>query len=200
LYADQLKHQKHLHFCIMLNQAALTVAISLCPEEAICYLARVYTTLVIFNPPEFMKTAVGSRVLIHSLGYPDHPDSAHTCRQLMDEFGFDADTFPAVALQGLATIAAIFPCDRQNLDVDFEFEQQLDIAPTSLIDLQSRVEDRGQSAWLVQLKETYFLQEPIYDVLPPIHTETGNVWFPQHQVHLNDFQNALNNDILRSKV
>ena len=188
----------------MLDQAVLTVAISLCPEEAICYLARVYTTLVIFNPPEFMKTAVESRVLIHSLGYPDHPDSAHICRQLMDEFGFDADTFPAVALQGLATIAAIFPCDRQNLDVDFELEQHLDqhldIAPTSLIDLQSRVEDRGQSAWLVQLKETYFLQEPICDVLPPMHIETGNVWLPQHQSHLDDFQNALKHDIIRSKV
>jgi hypothetical protein len=184
----------------MLNQAAITVAISLCPEEAICYLARVYATLVIYNPPEFIKTAVGSRVLIHSLGYPDHTDSAHTCRQLMDEFGFDADTFPAVALQGLATIAAISPCDRQNLDIDFELEQCQDVAPTSLIDLRSRVEERGHSAWLVQLKETYFLQEPIYDVLPPIDTETGNIWLPQHQSHVEDFHNALSRDILSSKV
>jgi len=184
----------------MLNQATLTVAISLCPEEAVCYLARVYTTVVVFNPPEFMKTAVGSRVLIHSLGYPDNPESAHICRQLMDEFGFDTDTFPAIALQGLATIAAIFPCDRQNWGIDFELDRHLDIAPTSLIDLQSRVEDRGQSAWLVQLKETYFLQEPICDVLPPIHIETGNVWLPQHSSHMESFQNAIKRDILRTKV
>jgi hypothetical protein len=176
----------------MLDRAAITVAISLCPEEAVCYLARVYTTLVVFNPPEFIKASIGSRVLIHSLGYPDNPESAYMCRQLMDEFGFDTDTFPAFAIQGLATIASIFPCDRQNLDVDF--------APTSLIDLQSRVEDRGQAAWLVQLKETYFLQEPIYDVLPPMNTETGNAWLPQHPSHLENFQNALRRDILSSKV
>ena len=184
----------------MLDLAAITVAISLCPEEAVCYLARVYTTLVVFNPPEFIKTSIGSRVLIHSLGYPDNPESAYMCRQLMDEFGFDTDTFPAFAIQGLATIASIFPCDRQNLDVDFELDQHLDIAPTSLIDLQSRVEDRGQAAWLVQLKETYFLQEPIYDVLPPMNTETGNAWLPQHPSHLENFQNALRRDILSSKV
>jgi hypothetical protein len=184
----------------MLDRAAITVAISLCPEEAVCYLARVYTTLVVFNPPEFIKASIGSRVLIHSLGYPDNPESAYMCRQLMDEFGFDTDTFPAFAIQGLATIASIFPCDRQNLDVDFELDQHLDIAPTSLIDLQSRVEDRGQAAWLMQLKETYFLQEPIYDVLPPMNTETGNAWLPQHPSHLENFQNALRRDILSSKV
>ena len=61
----------------MLDRAAITVAISLCPEEAVCYLARVYTTLVVFNPPEFIKTSIGSRVLIHSLGYPDNPESAY---------------------------------------------------------------------------------------------------------------------------
>ena len=184
----------------MLDRAAITVAISLCPEEAVCYLARVYTTLVVFNPPEFIKTSIGSRVLIHSIGYPDNHESAHICRQLMDEFGFDTDTFPAFAIQGLATITSVFPCDRRNLAVDFEFDQQLDIAPTSLIDIQSRVEDRGQSAWLVQLKETYFLQEPIYDVLPPMNIETGNAWLPQHKSHLEAFQNALRRDILRSKV
>lgn len=184
----------------MLDRAAITVAISLCPEEAICYLARVYTTLVIFNPPEFIKTSIGVRVLIHSLGYPDHPDSAHTCRQLMDEFGFDTDTFPAFAIQGLATIAEIFPCDRDNLEVDFELDQHLDIAPTSLIDIQSRVQDQGQSAWVVQLKETYFLQEPIYDVLPPMHIATGDVWLPQNTSHVEDFQKAISRDILRSKV
>jgi len=189
-----------LHFCIMLDRATITVAISICPEEAVCYLARVYSTLVIFNPPEFVKTSMDSRVLIHSLGYPDNPDSAHTCRQLMDEFGFDTDTFPAFAIQGLATIASIFPCDRKNLEVDFELDRHLDIAPTSLIDIQSKVQDQGKSAWLVQLKETYFLQEPIYDVLPPIHITSGDVWLPQHQSHMEDFQNALSRDILRSKV
>ncbi|MFM6282088.1 MAG: hypothetical protein ACKN9K_27345, partial [Dolichospermum sp.] len=76
----------------------------------------------------------------------------------------------------------------------------LDIAPTSLIDIQSKVQDQGKSAWLVQLKETYFLQDPIYDVLPPIHSASGDVWLPQHQLHLESFQNALSRDILRSKV
>jgi len=184
----------------MLDRAAITVAISLCPEEAVCYLARVYSTLVVFNPPEFIKTSIGSRVLIHSLGYPDNPESAYICKQLMDEFGFDAETFPAFAIQGLATIASIAPCDRHNLEIDFEIEQQLDIAPTSLIDIQSRVEDGGQSAWLVQLKETYFLQEPIYDVLPPQHVATGDIWLPQHRLHLEDFHSALRRDILKAKV
>ena len=184
----------------MLDRAAITVAISLCPEEAVCYLARVYSTLVVFNPPEFLETSIGSRVLIHSLGYPDNPESAHTCKQLMDEFGFDAETFPAFAIQGLATIASIFPCDRHYLEIDFEIDQKLDIAPTSLIDIQSRVEDKGQSAWLVQLKETYFLQEPIYDVLPPMNIATGDIWLPQHKLHLKDFDTALGCDILSSRV
>lgn len=200
MYADQLKHQKYLHFGIMFDQAAITVAISLCPEEAVCYLARVYATLVVFNPPEFIKTAVDSRVLIHSLGYPDNPESAHICKQLMDEFGFDADTFPAFALQGLATIDSILHCDRHDVELTLELERQLDIAPTTLIDLQSRLADESQSAWLVRLKETYFLQEPIYDVLPPMDTETGNIWLPQHQLHIQDFQQALSRDILSSKV
>lgn len=184
----------------MLDRAAITVSVSLCPEEAVCYLARVYTTLVVFNPPEFIKTSIGVRVLIHSLGYPDNTESAHICKQLMDEFGFDTDTFPAFALQGLATIASITPCDRFNFEMDFDHKQWKDIAPTSLIDIQSRVKDKNQSAWLVQLKETYFLQEPIYDVLPPINTDTGNAWLPQHKSHLEDFQNALSRDILSSKV
>ncbi len=188
----------------MLDRASVTVAISLCPEEAVCYLARVYTTLVVFNPPEFIKTSVGSRVLIHSLGYPDNPEFARICKQLMDEFGFDADTFPALALQGLATIASICPYDHDDFfDINFDknyAEKWSDIAPTSLPDIQTRIEDQGQSAWLVKLKETYFLQEPIYDVLPPINTETGNIWLPQHKSHLEDFQNALSRDILSSKV
>lgn len=184
----------------MLDRAATTIAISLCPEEALCYLARVYTTLVVFNPPEFMKTAISSRVLIHSLGYPDSYEFAHICKQLMDEFGFDTETFPAFALQGLATIASIVPCDRHDLELDFTNSQWNEIAPTSLTDIQSRVEDRGQSAWLVKLKDTYFLQEPIYDVLAPINTETGDVWLPKHISHLEDFQQALSRDILTSKV
>jgi hypothetical protein len=184
----------------MLDRAAITVAISLCPEEAVCYLARVYTTLVVFNPPEFIKTAIGSRVLIHSLGFPDDFEFARICKQLMDEFGFDTETFPAYALQGLATIASIFPCDRHDFEVDFDDEQWNDIAPTSRDDIQSRIKDESQSAWLVQLKETYFLQEPIYDVLSPINTGSGDAWLPQHKSHLEDFQNALSRDILSSKV
>ncbi len=183
----------------MLDRATITIAISLCPEEAVCYLARVYTTLVVFDPPEFIKTSVGSRVLIHSLGYPDNHEFAQICKQLMDEFGFDPDTFPALALQGLATIAAICPYDRANFDINYA-EKLIDIAPTSLTDIQIRIEDRGQSAWLVKLKETYFLQEPIYDVLPPMDTETGDIWLPQHKSHLEDFHNALSRDILSSKV
>lgn len=182
----------------MLDRAAITVAISLSPEEAVCYLARVYSTLIVFDPPEFIKTSIDTRVLIHSLGFPDNPESAQICKQLMDEFGFDTETFPAYALQGLATIASIAPCDLTN----FELEEwiNIDIAPTSLTDLQSRVKDRQQSTWLVQLKETYFLQEPIYDVLPPMDSETGDTWLPMHKSHLEDFQQALSRDILSSKV
>lgn len=184
----------------MLDRASVTAAISLCPEEAVCYLARVYSTLVVFDPPEFIKTVIDSRVLIHSLGYPDSPDAAYTCRQLMDEFGFDTDTFPAFALQGLATIAAIFPCDRQDIHVDLELDQQFDIAPTSLIDIQARIDQKGQTPWLVQLKDTYFLQEPIYDVLPPMNVITGDMWLPQHLGHAEDFQQALSRDILRDRL
>ncbi len=52
----------------------------------------------------------------------------------------------------------------------------------------------------MQLKETYFLQEPIYDVLPPRDIATGDVWLPQNTSHVEDFQNAISRDILRSKV
>jgi hypothetical protein len=117
----------------------------------------------------------------------------------MDEFGFDPDTFPALALQGLATIAAICPYDRENFDINY-VEELSDIAPTSLTDIQTRIENRGQSAWLVKLNETYFLQEPIYNVLPPMDTETGDIWLPQHKSHLEDFQNALSRDVLSSKI
>jgi hypothetical protein len=51
----------------------------------------------------------------------------------------------------------------------------------------------------VQLKDTYFLQEPIYDVLPPIDIITGDMWLPQHFSHVTDFQQALSRDILSDR-
>jgi hypothetical protein len=179
----------------MRMRAAHILALSLCPEEAACYLARIYNTLVIFDPPPLVRNYRG-RVVIHSLGYPDHPETALLCEELMDDFGFDADTFPAYALQGLATVSEVYPYHEER----FALERENHGYREGLGEVRQRIYEqtgqRKQMAWGVKLTDTYFLQEPLYDVLPPMDTATGDFWLPQHEGHVTSFDLVLARDIL----
>ncbi|CAN1210809.1 hypothetical protein TUMEXPCC7403_11465 [Tumidithrix helvetica PCC 7403] len=174
----------------MQNSAANTLAVSLCPEEAVCYLARIYTTIVLFDPPAIVRDYQG-RILIHSLGFPDEPEVAHLCQRIMGEFGFSEQSFPAYALQGLATVTEVFQYNATSFTADWEEHGYKE----SYYSHQVEADAKGREIWGVRLDATYFLSEPVYDVIPPIHVESNSFWFPQNTSQLQSFQLALQRDV-----
>jgi hypothetical protein len=171
-------------------RAAGAIAVSLCPEEALSYLARIYNTLVVFEPPEVLF-GYQDRLIIHSLGFPDDHPVRLLCDQLLQEFGFCPDTFPALAVQGLATIATIFEYDVDRFERDRDAHGYKD----SLAVCQQEWGKVGMPAWGIKLSDTYFLNTPIYDILPPQSVENGSFWLPQSPTQLRAFDLALKRDM-----
>jgi hypothetical protein len=171
-------------------RAAEAIAISLCPEEALSYLARIYNTLVVFEPPEILF-GYQDRLIIHSLGFPDQKPVRLLCDQLLQEFGFCPDTFPALAVQGLATIASIFEYDA----VSFEHDRDAHGYKDSLAVCQREWGKVGISAWGIKLADTYFLNTPINDILPPPGVENSSFWSPQAPAQLRALDLALKRDM-----
>ncbi len=174
----------------MINLAANTLAVSLCPEEAVCYLAGIYTTLAVFDPTNIVQTYRG-RILIHSLGFPDEPELKPLCHQILEEFGFDEDTFPALSIQGLATVSDVFLYNEDKFVADREAHGH----DMSLLSYQADAEKIGYNTWGVKLSDTYFLERPVCDVMPPSYEVISNcLWLPQGPEHLADFNAALQRD------
>ncbi|AFY71175.1 hypothetical protein Pse7367_2922 [Thalassoporum mexicanum PCC 7367] len=171
-------------------RAAGAIAVSLCPEEALSYLARIYNTLVVFEPPEILF-GYADRLIIHSLGFPDQAPVRLLCDQLLQEFGFCPDTFPALAIQGLATIASIFEYDADRFEDDCAAHGYKD--PLHVCQREwGRV---GMPAWGIKLADTYFLNTPLYDILPPPKVGNGGFWLPQSPAQLRSFDVALKRDM-----
>jgi hypothetical protein len=78
--------------------------LSLSPVDALSYLAGFDSQLEVRLVGKFDLPAT---VIVHSLGYPDNGTDALLTQEIMTEFGFCTDTFPAYALQGTATIVPL---------------------------------------------------------------------------------------------
>jgi hypothetical protein len=177
---------------------AQPLAISLCPEEAVCYLARIYSVIVLFDPPAIVRDYRG-RILIHALGFPDDPEIALFCKCILAEFGFDEDSFPAFAIQGLATVTEIFPYDLTSFVADREahgYKESFYNDRSLHSSNRDRITpDQPCEIWGAKLEHTYFLSEPVYDVIPPMDVESNHFWFPQNSSQLESFQLALQRDV-----
>lgn len=173
-----------------MHDAVSTLAISLCPEEALSYLTRIFTTLVVFGAPEPVLHYQG-RILIHSLGFPDDPREQCLCDQILQEFSFDPLTFPALAIQGSVAIADIFQYDSASFAADKQAHGYKD----SLEKHRVKANRFNCEVWGIRLCRTYFLDEPVYDVIPPNEVSSGSFWLAESIVHLEAFRLALQRDV-----
>jgi len=53
---------------------------------------------------ELVQSQPHHRIAVHTLGFPDNNYQKNLCQEIMMEFGFDCDTFPALGIQGLITV------------------------------------------------------------------------------------------------
>lgn len=164
--------------------------LSLTPEEAVSFLAQLYSTVVVVDPPEFVRRYRG-RVLIHSLPFPDHPHLQELCLEFLAAYGFDPATFPSLAIQGVATIVDVYPYDPDR----FCAEEAEHGCGESLYAYQLDYAVQGE-VWGVRLEHTYFLDAPVTDILPPPGTEHGDFWLPQTTSQLRGVEQALLEDAM----
>ena len=129
----------------------LIPALSLSPALALGCLSGYDKTCEILHSPQWQ---LPQKLLIHSLGYPDDQMDREVVAEVMDEFGFCPETFPAFAIQGVAEVIC-----------------------HGLPELY--------------ILESYFLPEPIYDVLPPGDTRSGSLWLPQTPEQAQAFRWAI---------
>ncbi len=164
--------------------------LSLSPEEAIGFLARLYSIVVVFDPPGFIRNYRG-RVLIHALAFPDHPRLQELCLDFLAVYGFSPDTFPGLAFQGLGTILDVYPYDSDR----FCSEQEEHGCGESLYGYCLDHDFAGE-VWGVKLGNTYFLESSIPDILPPPQVEHGHFWMPQTDSQLKGAEQALLEDAI----
>ncbi len=164
--------------------------LSLSPEEAIGFLAGLYSTLVVFDPPEFIRNYRG-RVLVHALAFPDHRELQKLCLDFLAVYNFSPETFPALALQGLATVSDVYPYDTDR----FCAEQEEHGCGESLYAYRIDHGLEGE-VWGVRLDKTYFLETPIRDIVPPPGIEHGHFWMPQTTSQLKGAEQALLEDAM----
>lgn len=139
------------------------IALSLSPEEALGYLARIHSILILLTPPPI--DILNRRIYIHSLGFPDDLDLRRGCEEILEEFGFNAETFPAFAIQGWVDVGEIISYDCQKFSQDRDAHGHEE----TLRDYQARF-NISSEVWGVRFSDTYIFNEPIIDVLP-----TGNI-------------------------
>lgn len=142
----------------------MVIALSLAPEEALGFLARIHSILLIDHRP---KLTIPQRVYIHTLGFPDHPQLLQGALEILQEFGFEPETFPAFAIQGYATIDQII---FYNHDLQFRQDRDAHGCRSSLTEYNRQ----NPQVWGVKFTDTYILNEPITDVLPP---STGEIFW-----------------------
>jgi hypothetical protein len=146
-----------------------SIVLSLSPEEALGYLARIHSILIIHTPPP--EIILPQRIYIHSLGFPDDPELKRGCHEILAEFGFTSETFPAFAIQGYATIAELIKYEPQKFDQDREAHGHSE----SLSAYQTRLNISSPIMGL-RFINTYFFEAPILDVLPTSVIYSGSFW------------------------
>ncbi|AFY73285.1 hypothetical protein Syn7502_01182 [Synechococcus sp. PCC 7502] len=148
----------------------MAIALSLSPEEALGYLARIHSIIVITHatPP---LAVINQRIYIHTLGFPDHPELMQGCFEILEEFGFTPETFPAFTIQGYATVGEVFRYEARKFSQDRHAHGHSE----SLTEYRSRLDLRSP-VWGVRFIDTYILEEPITDILPPVGIESNRFW------------------------
>lgn len=148
----------------------MAIILSLPPEEALGYLARIHSILLISRPQHFQ---LPQQVYIHTLGLPDHPMLRRGALEILSEFGFNPETFPAFAIQGYATIAELITYHQ-----DLQFRQDRDAHGYTDSLQEYKLRSQVSQVWGVRFTDTYILTEPIVDVLPP---STGEMFWQMPQ-------------------
>ncbi len=147
----------------------MTLVISLSPEEALGYLARIHSILIVHTPPP--KATIHPKIYIHSLGFPDDPHLRRGCHEILEEFGFTPETFPAFAIQGYVHIAEIIKYDLQK----FEGDRDAHGHQESLFAYQTRL-NISAPVWGLRFTDTYIFNKPILDVLPIFSDNGDGFW------------------------
>lgn len=152
---------------IEMDKLNTSTVLSLSPEEALGYLARIHTILIIHTSPPV--GILHQKIYIHTLGFPDRSDLKQGCHEILEEFGFTPETFPAFAIQGYVHIAEIIEYDPQK----FRSDRDLHGHQESLFAYQTRL--NITSTWGLRFTDTYIFNEPILDVLP-ISCNSDGFW------------------------
>jgi hypothetical protein len=147
----------------------MTLVLSLSPEEALGYLARIHSILIVHAPPP--AAIIHQKIYIHSLGFPDDPDLMQGCHEILEEFGFTPETFPAFAIQGYVHIAEIIEYEAQRFRSDRDAHGHTE----SLWKYQGRLNTLSQ-IWGLRFTDTYIFNEPILDVLPNFSHNGDSFW------------------------
>jgi hypothetical protein len=146
-----------------------STVLSLSPEEALGYLARIHSILIIHSTPP--KEIIHQKIYIHSLGFPDDLDLKRGCHQILAAFGFTSATFPAFAIQGYATISEVIEYEPYRFNQDRDLHGHLE----NLSAYQAR-QNISSPILGVRFIDTYFFEAPILDVLPPKDICSGSFW------------------------
>jgi hypothetical protein len=178
------------------------IALSLSPPEALAYLSGIHNVLIVWDhiPYPIWNLQADDRLVIHTLGFPDNPIESALCEEIFDEFGFDVQTFPAWAFQGLVTVEEVLLYDGDRFTIEAQFHGCGD----DLYAYQSSLGKENSHCYGIRFCDTYFLDEPIYDVLPPLESDSlsgefRRFWTAQTQFHHDAFRSALYRDRLKDQ-
>lgn len=146
----------------------MAIALSLSPEEALGYLSRIHSILITHTPP---PEIIQQKVYIHTLGFPDHPELMQGCHEILEEFGFTPETFPAFAIQGYVNIAEVIRYESPR----FEGDRHLHGHSESLFAYRKKLNISSQ-VWGLRFIDTHIFNEPILDVLPIFRDNREGFW------------------------
>jgi hypothetical protein len=172
------------------------LALSLSPTEALAYLSGIHQVLIAWDqiPAPIWQMQANDRLLIHSLGFPDNAAEVALCVEIFQEFGFDVQTFPAFAIQGLVTVEEILLYDGDRFTIDAELHGCGD----DLFAYQSCCSKENSLCYGIRFSDAFFLDEPIYDVLPPLGSD--RFWTAQTQFHHDAFRSAICRDRFKDQL
>lgn len=172
------------------------LALSLTPTEALAYLSGIHSVLIVWQqiPTPIWELQADDRLIIHTVGFPDSATERAKCEEIYQEFGFDVDTFPAWAIQGLVTLEEVLLYDGDRFTDEAEFHG----CGKDLFAYQSSLGQENSLCYGIRFCETFFLDEPIYDVIPPLGSE--RFWTPQTQFHHDAFRSALQRDRFKDEL
>ncbi len=147
----------------------MAFALSLSPEEALDYLARIHSILILHTPPP--AEIIEQKLYIHTLGFPDHPELMQGCHEILEEFGFTPETFPAFAIQGYVKIAEVIKYESTRFECDLDAHGHAE----SLFSYQKKLNISSQ-IWGLRFTDTYIFNEPILDILPIFSDDSDSFW------------------------